>query len=78
MYDALKASTVVLAALGSDCHVSSGTGSAKSESKPIQLSLGRFPPGEDSEVHNHVRVFGERDGRFIAIHRHRFPVCRRS
>ena len=70
MDDAFKVSGVVLAALGSDRHLGSGSGLAKRQSKPIQLSLSGLSPGNDSEVDNDAAVLGERDRELIAINRH--------
>ena len=78
MDDAFEVSSVILAALGSDRHPRSGSGLAKRQGEPIQLSLSGLSPGEDPEVDNDAVVLGERDRELIVIDRHGkgFPLSR--
>ena len=80
MDDAFEVSSVVLATLGSDRHLRSGSGLAKRQSKPIQLSLSGLSPGKDPEVDDDAAVLGERDRELVAINRHGkgFPLSRRE
>src|SRR5688572_29887108 len=80
MDDAFEGSSVVLAALGSDRHLSSGSGFAKRQGKPIQLGLSGLSPGKNPEVDDDAVVLGERDRELIAIDSHGkgFPLSGRE